>query len=318
MKLRGLMDKIKEENKSHPDQIKFKNLQIPSILGGEIDALIGIKYANVHPELLFTLPNGLQIFKSKFKAAKKKEVLCIGGPLGAVDNIVANIGVRTTVRYLIHKISCYSKYKPRLDYFPIDKNVDNYVDRDIPEVEEIYERDENYCSHKANLLTSEQSNEENINEAEGVECINCGDIFQVNSIQNELKNFLKHQEVGLDASYRCVRCRDCIDCKRGVGQELLSMKQQAEQELIRESVQIDESINRAVAKLPFVCDPSDKLVDNSKAAERRLDNVVKKYKDEEETKEKLVKSMNKLIDRGHIKFVDDLPDKGPFKYYVIT
>ena len=89
----------------------------------------------------------------------------------------------------------------------------NYVDRDIPEVEEIYERDEDYCSHKANFLTSEQSNEENINEAEGVECINCGDIFQVNSIQNELKNFLKHQEVGLDASYRCVRCRDCVRCR---------------------------------------------------------------------------------------------------------
>ena len=115
MKLRGLMDKIKEENKDHPDKVKFKDLQIPSILGGEIDALIGIKYANVHPELLFTLPNGLQIFKSKFKAAKRKEVLCIGGPLGAVDHIVANVGVRTTVRYLIHKISSYSKYMPRLD-----------------------------------------------------------------------------------------------------------------------------------------------------------------------------------------------------------
>ena len=58
------------------------------------------------------------------------------------------------------------------------------------------------------------------------------------------------------------------------------MKQQAEQELIRESVQIDKNINRAVAKLPFLCDPTDKLVDNRKAAERRLDNVVRKYKDE--------------------------------------
>ena len=309
MKLRGLMDKIKEENKDHPDQVKFKDLQIPSILGGEIDALIGIKYANVHPELLFTLPNGLQIFKSKFKAAKRKEVLCIGGPLGAVDHIVANVGVRTTVRYLIHKISSYSKYKPRLDCFPIDNKIHDYVDKDIPEVEEILEREENECSHKVESLISQPSNEEKIDKHEGVECINCGDIFKVNSIQNELKNFLKHQEVGLDATYRCVRCRDCIDCKRGVGQELLSMKQQAEQELIRESVQIDKNINRAVAKLPFLCDPTDKLVDNRKAAERRLDNVVRKYKDEEDTKEKLVKSMNKLIDKGHIKFVENLPDE---------
>ena len=44
------MVKIKEKNKGHPDLKKFKDLQIPSILGGKIDALMGIKYANVHPE----------------------------------------------------------------------------------------------------------------------------------------------------------------------------------------------------------------------------------------------------------------------------
>ena len=309
MRLRGLMDKIKEENKDHPDYVKFKDLQIPSILGGEIDALIGIKYANVYPELLFTLPNGLQIFKSKFKTAKKTEVLCIGGPLGAVDQIVANVGVRTTVRYLIHKISCYSNYKPRLDYFPTHVKVDSYFDKDIPELEEIFDREENNCFHKINSLNSQNTTEENIDEQKVVECINCGDYFKINSIQNELKNFSKHQEIGLDASYRCIRCRDCVDCKRGIGQELLSMKQQAEQELIRESVHIDKTIKRAVAKLPFLCDPTEKLVDNSKVAEKRLDNVVRKYKDDEDTKDRLIKSINKLIDKGHVKFVDDLSDE---------
>ena len=67
-------------------------------------------------------------------------------------------------------------------------------------------------------------------------------------------------------------------------------------------------MNRAVVKLPFLCGPTDKLVDNSKAAERRLDNVVRKYKDEEDTKKKLVKSMNKLIDKRQIEFVDGLPN----------
>ena len=81
MRMRGLMEKIKENNKGRPNVAKFKDLQVPSVLGGEIDALVGIRYANVHPELLFTLPNSLQIFRSKFKPAKNKEVLCIGGPL---------------------------------------------------------------------------------------------------------------------------------------------------------------------------------------------------------------------------------------------
>ena len=89
----------------------------------------------------------------------------------------------------------------------------------------------------------------------------------------------------------------------------MSMKQQAEQELIRESVHIDKTIKRAVAKLPFLCDPTEKLVDNSKVAEKRLDNVVRKYKDDEDTKDRLIKSINKLIDKGHVKFVDDLSDE---------
>ena len=50
---------------------------------------------------------------------------------------------------------------------------------------------------------------------------------------------------------------------KGAGQELMSMKQEAEQELIRNSVRIDENLKRAVAKLPFLCDPEEKLVDNS-------------------------------------------------------
>ena len=52
---------------------------------------------------------------------------------------------------------------------------------------------------------------------------------------------------------------------------------------------------RAEAILPFLCDPTDKLVDNSKPTERRLENIVRKYKDEGDTKDKLVKSVNKLV-----------------------
>ena len=59
---------------------------------------------------------------------------------------------------------------------------------------------------------------------------------------------------------------DCIDCKRRIGQELLSMKQQAEQELIKDSVPINKTFNRAAARLLFLCDPSDKLFDNTRCA----------------------------------------------------
>merc|ERR1711867_113207 len=128
------MDKIKEKNKDQTDLAKFKDLQISSILGGVIDALIEMKYANVHPELLFTLPNGLQIFRSKFKPARSKEALCIGGPLGAIEHIISNMGIKTTVRFLIHQMTYFSKYKPKLDYFPVIGKICSFVDEDIEEI----------------------------------------------------------------------------------------------------------------------------------------------------------------------------------------
>ena len=118
---------------------------------------------------------------------------------------------RGTVRYLIHKMATYSEYKPKLDYFPVDDKVHNYIDQDIPEIEK--------------MIAKEIWDEEKIDDPEDAVCIDCGSFFQVNSIQNELKNFLKHQDVGTDSSYICVHCHDCIYCKRGVGHELLSMKQ---------------------------------------------------------------------------------------------
>ena len=65
--LRPLVAEIKKRYSSHPDIANLNNLKVPQVLGGEIDAIIGIQYANTYPELVFSLPNGLQIFKSKLK-----------------------------------------------------------------------------------------------------------------------------------------------------------------------------------------------------------------------------------------------------------
>merc|ERR1712240_501733 len=93
---------------SHPDIANLNNLKVPQVLGGEIDAIIKFQYANTYPELVFSLPNALQIFKSKFKAPEENELLCVGGPLGLVDHLTSNIGATANVRYLNNLISCYS------------------------------------------------------------------------------------------------------------------------------------------------------------------------------------------------------------------
>ena len=51
---------------------------------------------------------------------------------------------------------------------------------------------------------------------------------------------------------------------------MMSSPQEAKQETIRESIHIDRIQNRLIAKLPFLCDPSEKLKDNTKAATKCL------------------------------------------------
>ena len=144
-----------------------------------------------------------------------------------------------------------------------------------------------------------------------IHCFHCEEIVpNCNATaQTELKKFLQQQEAGLDSTFRCIRCRNCKNCLKGAGQERMSMRQEAEQQIIKESVHIDKDLGRAVAKLPFMFDPADKLVDNSKVAAKRLENVTRKYCTDPVVKEMLEKSMKKLIDNGHLVLLDDLPPK---------
>ena len=111
-------------------------------------------------------------------------------------------------------------------------------------------------------------------------CSDCGyseGYVNATSVQNELKKYMQSQEAGLDTKYKCKRCRDCPDCIRGSGYEQMSLRQEAEQELIQQSVQIDLSQKRAIAHLPFTKDPHEYLTNNSHIALKRLQNTVRKY-----------------------------------------
>ena len=144
-----------------------------------------------------------------------------------------------------------------------------------------------------------------------ISCIDCGKATvyknQCLTVQAELRKFLQQQEAGLDTTFRCLRCRNCKQCLKGAGEERKSMMQEAHQEIIRESVSIDRNQGRAVAKMPFITDPTGKLTNNTRLATKRLENVCRKYGSDPEIKEMIISSFKKLTDRGHIVLLDDLP-----------
>ena len=72
---------------------------------------------------------------------------------------------------------------------------------------------------------------------------------------------MEMQEAGLKTEFKCKQCRSCEACRKGAGQEKVSMKEEAEQELIKESVHVTEE-GFAVAKLPFIKNYEESLTDN--------------------------------------------------------
>ena len=87
----------------------------------------------------------------------------------------------------------------------------------------------------------------------------------------------------------------------------MSLKQEAEQELIRKSVSIDLEKGKAVAELPFIkSEPQEYLADNGIIAQKRLQNVARKYQNDEKIKTEINEAFSKLRDKGHIKYYEDL------------
>ena len=157
----------------------------------------------------------------------------------------------------------------------MERTFDNFVDKGIPQNDQYFytqinedtTEDEGFNAEVKTEVTYWDIGDQDVEVKEVFEeggdkmdtvCDECGDQIctTVNcaTVQAELRKFLQQQEVGLDTTFRCIRCRDCKQCLKGAGEERKSMTQEAHQEIIRQSVSIDKVGRKATAKLPFVID----------------------------------------------------------------
>ena len=107
--------------------------------------------------------------------------------------------------------------------------------------------------------------------------------------------------------YRCPKCRNCQDCWEAHETERISLKEEAEDALIRDSVTLDYENKRFHCKLPMRGKPEDYLTTNMNDANKVLDRQVNLYHGEEETRVMIVKAMTKLFDNNHVTLIKNLP-----------
>ena len=257
----------------------IQNLKIPQVVGGSVDMILGIKYQSIYPEPLHSFPNGLTVFQSKLRPWDENALACIGGPVSCLESLCGSIGTSSTISYMANLIYQTDKHLA-IDLFP---KADTFEKSPYNHNDPYYDAEE--ISH--------------------IKCVECG----LYTVQTDLEKFMKLQDAGLDPNFKCPKCRNCKSCLKGSGKEFLSMKEEFQQQIIEDSISIDEDRGQAVAKLAFISDPNGHISDNENIAIKRLHSVCRKYGGNEDIKNLITKGFQKLVDRKHILFVEDLDEE---------
>ena len=125
----------------------------------------------------------------------------------------------------------------------------------------------------------------------------------------DLKTLIKLQELGFSIDYRCPSCRSCSNCKNAPTTERLSMREEAEDQAMRDAVKIDFKKKKVECTLPLRGKPEEFLTNNREIALKVLDSQCKKVQDDEEARAAVIKSFYKLFDGGYAKRLEELTDE---------
>ena len=324
---------VQEVKDDKPECEELQACRVPNLAGGTVDGLMGILYNANFPVPVHTLPSGLTIYKTRLKSKNNKYNATIGGPHSTFEYLAGELGGAAALLTIFREgLEKYHKLgPPKLKILPLTleevafNRAYNAIEgeTEVKELEklekveeaviEMYEDEvQDFYQHLPpnppstllvcecgllcdNLTSSSSSFNVNIAEDERIK--------DLNSLKIQL------EEGGLEISYRCVRCRDCSDCKNSAKTEHLSLREEAEMELIKKSVVLDFVNRRIICSLPLIGEESDFLSTNRDRALKVLEQQCKKYFQDELTKELILKAFRKLFDNGHAGPVSELTNQ---------
>ena len=131
--------------------------------------------------------------------------------------------------------------------------------------------------------------------------------FSNNVYPGQQSTFDIAESAGSEVTYRCTKCRSCIDCKSNGSIEATSIREEVEQELINKSVIVKSDEQVTIATLPFIQDPITRLVPNRYKALKVYNQQVSKLNRHPEDKSDVLESERKLQRLSHVDYVKNLP-----------
>ena len=126
------------------------------------------------------------------------------------------------------------------------------------------------------------------------------------SIGGGIKRFFESEALVTESTFKCLECRNCVHCRKGEKFEFSSFREEEEQAAIEASVQYDPVKKVVIAKLPFIPGEQQKLQPNEHIARKIFNRQMDKLQKKPELREMALKSVQKLIDAGHMVKQSDL------------
>ena len=270
--------------------------KLPEFVGGDTDLMIGIQYSKYYPKEVHKLPNGLSIFESQFLSPDGSRGL-VGGPHKVFTEIHKSLSNNHMYNMSTYFSEIAEKYR---NGFKI--GIDTSLLYEKANVVPLDEGKMGFDDFNKLSTKKCESNYESISEIGGNTFIN-------KKAPKSLKQFEKVEAAGTEASYRCIRCRGCTDCKISEKIDSISIKEEVEQGVIDKSVKVVPNEGITIARLPFLCDPKTKLISNQKIAEKIYWGQVKKLNSNQKDKQDVIDAMKKLVDLGFVDRFDNLTNE---------
>ena len=247
---------------------------VPATIGGsKVDVMVGIKYLAYYPELVFSLPSGLAIYESQLRSLCGNKGV-IGGPHHSWRHAEERIEFMSSFAFLAAELRAYRAQANVLGGCLVEA---------VPE--EVTKPWEDWR-----------------------QCCGCGCHVgeQIYSMHEDARRFADADRVGAEITYRCVKCRNCADCRRGELLEEASLQEETEQALIEQSVWLEPEQNRMVCSLPFIKNPVTSLLDNRQQAEKIFASQLKSFSKNPAMREAVLAAHDKLLSKGHVAAMDEL------------
>ena len=269
--------------------------KFPSVVGGTaVDLIIGINQTALMPTHLFTLPSGVQVYRSALTDVFGSNLI-LAGPHHSITRMNKDNGISLNNLEVLFT-NDFSRFRNTVDLVdPLPLSVPL-----------------NPCFSPVEPTSIEGCSNKNIENLVEFSCANkASSLLKIKRKPKLLEEQLKEEEsTGNGVDYRCPSCVNCRTCLESDRNRIVSVQEELEEAIIDKCVKLDLENQQVVARLPFKCDPIPILTkfwggsDNKKQAKRVYDQQCKKPAD---VKSATIAFHDELVAKGYVKPLKELP-----------